>query len=49
MSKVSAKQRVEQLQEWFSWFTNTTRTKLNNPRKKVAYEGKKDYTNRNKK
>jgi hypothetical protein len=25
MSKVSAKQRVEQLKEWMSWFTNTSK------------------------
>ena len=43
MSKVSAKQRVEQLKEWVSWITSTSKTKTNNPRKKVAYEGKKEY------
>jgi hypothetical protein len=45
MSKVSAKQRVEQLKEWFSWFTNT-KGKVTTPRKKVAFEGKKEYIKR---
>jgi hypothetical protein len=35
MSKTSAKQRVEQLKEWFSWFTATSKRKDQNIKKRV--------------
>lgn len=44
MSKVSAKQRVEQLKEWMSWFTNTSK-KSAAPAKK-SYEKSNNQTNK---
>jgi hypothetical protein len=35
MSKTSPKQRVDQLKEWFSWFTATSKRKDQNSRKRV--------------
>jgi hypothetical protein len=49
MSKVSTKQRVEQLKDWFSWLGAVSRRNGNTPKKvkeKVAYEGKKEYFKR---
>jgi hypothetical protein len=35
MSKTSAKQRVEQLKEWFSWLNTTSKRKDQNIKKRV--------------
>lgn len=47
MSKVSAKQRVEQLKDWVSWLGSVSRrngsTAPKKVKEKVAFEGKKEY------
>jgi hypothetical protein len=35
MSKISSKQRVEQVKEWVSWFTATSKRKDQNIKKRV--------------